>query len=54
MVERGFGDRQLRFFTAEEALVLTPEESHERLAAKLRELGVDPDEVGSSGERSGS
>ncbi|MGF1515366.1 MAG: Uma2 family endonuclease [Elainellaceae cyanobacterium] len=43
---------KLRYFTAEGALVLTPEESaeavrrqNERLVAKLRELGVEPDEI---------
>jgi Uma2 family endonuclease len=39
----GIADRRLRFFTADGALVLTPEESNDRLAAKLRELGVDPE-----------
>jgi Uma2 family endonuclease len=53
----GIADRQLRFFTAEAELVPTPEEAAEaaqtnaliqqqrndRLAAKLRELGVDPE-----------
>jgi Uma2 family endonuclease len=41
----GVHQRQLRFFTADGELVLTPEEANERLAAKLRELGVDPDAV---------
>jgi Uma2 family endonuclease len=48
----GICDRQLRFFTPEGHLIPTPEESaeterqrSEKLAAKLRELGVDPDEV---------
>jgi Uma2 family endonuclease len=46
----GIYQRQLRFFKADGALVLTPEEENEavmqrndRLAAKLRELGVDPE-----------
>ena len=46
----GVRDRQLRFFTADGQLVLTPEEwgdreteRAERLAAKLRELNIDPD-----------
>lgn len=42
----GIYEQQLRFFTASGELVLTPEESHDRLAAKLRELGVDPDALG--------
>ncbi|MBD2327398.1 Uma2 family endonuclease [Alkalinema sp. FACHB-956] len=49
----GVYEQQLRFFTASGELVLTPEESHDRLteshdrlAAKLRELGVDPDALG--------
>ncbi len=33
----------LRWFTLEGALILTPGERAERLAQKLRELGVDPD-----------
>ncbi|MEO0408285.1 MAG: Uma2 family endonuclease, partial [Cyanobacteria bacterium P01_A01_bin.135] len=48
----GVYEGKLRYFTAEGALVLTPEEAaeterqeKERLAAKLRELGVDPDNV---------
>jgi Uma2 family endonuclease len=41
----GVVDRQLRFLTAAGRLVLTPQEANERLAAKLRELGVDPDTV---------
>lgn len=48
----GIYENQLRFFTAEGELVPTPEEAAEAatqrvesLAAKLRELGVDPDEV---------
>ncbi len=46
----GIHQEQLRFFTSEEQLVPTPEEAaeqesqrSERLAAKLRELGIDPD-----------
>lgn len=53
----GVQDQQLRFFTPEGQIVLTPEEiaqaeqrratqaeaRNEQLAAKLRELGVDPD-----------
>lgn len=53
----GIHDRQLRYFTAQGELVPTPQESAlqaeqqrrlaearaERLAAKLREMGVDPD-----------
>ena len=48
----GIHEAQLRFFTTEGQLVPTPEESAEqeqqradRLAAKLRELGVDPSEI---------
>jgi Uma2 family endonuclease len=41
----GLYENQLRFFTPEGRLVPTPEERSEKLAAKLRELGVDPDEV---------
>ncbi|MFZ1025584.1 MAG: Uma2 family endonuclease [Limnoraphis robusta] len=46
----GIHQQQLRFFTPEGVLVPTPEESakterqrNERLAAKLRELNIDPD-----------
>jgi Uma2 family endonuclease len=39
----GVQARTLRFFTVDGELVLTPEEANDRLAAKLRELGVDPD-----------
>lgn len=46
----GVQDQQLRFFTSEGQLVLSPEETAqsaqqkaEKLAAKLRELGIDPD-----------
>ncbi|MEO0408378.1 MAG: Uma2 family endonuclease [Cyanobacteria bacterium P01_A01_bin.135] len=48
----GIHDRQLRFFTADGALLPTPEEAattaqqhKDRLAAKLRELGIDPNEI---------
>jgi Uma2 family endonuclease len=48
----GIHQQQLRFFTAEEALVPTPEEvaqqaiqKADRLAAKLRELNIDPDTI---------
>ena len=48
----GIFQQQLRFFTAEEELVSTPEEvaiqetqKDERLAAKLRELNIDPDTI---------
>lgn len=41
----GVYDSKLRFFTAEGTLVLTPEERNEKLAAKLREMGVNPDEI---------
>lgn len=48
----GIHQQKLRFFTAEGLLVLTPEEvaqeqtqKAEILAAKLRELGVDPDNL---------
>jgi hypothetical protein len=46
----GVQDGKLRFFTLNGQLVPTPEEAaqaaqkrNEKLAAKLRELGVDPD-----------
>ncbi len=46
----GVHEQKLRFFTPESQLVSTPEEAateakirNEKLAAKLRELGVDPD-----------
>ncbi|WP_008309751.1 Uma2 family endonuclease [Leptolyngbya sp. PCC 6406] len=38
----GVHQQQLRFFTADSDLVPSPEERNEKLAAKLRELGVDP------------
>ncbi len=48
----GIHQEQLRFFTAERELVASPEEDaaaerdrNEKLAAKLRELGIDPDTV---------
>ncbi|NEO98298.1 MAG: Uma2 family endonuclease [Symploca sp. SIO2E9] len=41
----GIDQNQLRFFTTEGKLVPTPEETAERLAAKLRELNVDPDSI---------
>jgi Uma2 family endonuclease len=41
----GIHKRELRLFTPEGQLVPTPEEEAERLATKLRELGVDPDSV---------
>ena len=41
----GIHDRMLRFFTPEGQLVLTPEERNAKLAAKLRELGIDPDAI---------
>ncbi|MGD1905699.1 MAG: Uma2 family endonuclease [Leptolyngbyaceae cyanobacterium] len=51
----GIDDQQLRFFTPEGQLVLSPEEvaaevdaerqRSQKLAAKLRELGVDPEEI---------
>ncbi|MEM6518323.1 MAG: Uma2 family endonuclease, partial [Cyanobacteria bacterium P01_C01_bin.70] len=48
----GIHNRQLRFFTADGELIPTPEEAaaderqrNEKLTAKLRELGVDPDAV---------
>jgi hypothetical protein len=48
----GIHQEQLRFFTTEGQLVPTPEEvaeretqRAERLAAKLRELNIDPDTI---------
>jgi len=41
----GVNNQQLRFFTSEGKLVPTPEEVAERLAAKLRELNIDPETV---------
>lgn len=43
----GVYNNQLRFFTPEGRLVPTAEERNEKLAAKLRELGIDPDDIGS-------
>ncbi|ACK74117.1 protein of unknown function DUF820 (plasmid) [Gloeothece citriformis PCC 7424] len=39
----GIYQQQLRYFTAEGKLVLTPEETAEQLAAQLKALGVEPD-----------
>ncbi|WP_239112264.1 Uma2 family endonuclease, partial [Halomicronema sp. CCY15110] len=36
---------QLRFFSTTGQLIETPEERNEKLAAKLRELGVDPEAI---------
>ncbi len=41
----GIEHNQLRFFTPQGKLVLTPEETAERLAQKLQEIGIDPDDV---------
>ncbi|MDK2413320.1 Uma2 family endonuclease, partial [Aphanizomenon sp. PH219] len=41
----GIHEGLLRYFTPEGKLVLTPEETAERLAAKLRELNIDPDTI---------
>ncbi|NER06625.1 MAG: Uma2 family endonuclease [Okeania sp. SIO3C4] len=41
----GIEQEKLRFFTPEEKLVNTPEERAEKLAAKLRELNIDPDTI---------
>jgi Uma2 family endonuclease len=48
----GVVDRRLRFFTVDGQLVLQPEEEamavqakNDRLVAKLRELGVDPEDI---------
>ncbi|MEA5532432.1 Uma2 family endonuclease [Crocosphaera sp. XPORK-15E] len=41
----GLDHDKLRFFTPEEKLVLTPEETAERLAEKLQELGINPDDI---------
>jgi Uma2 family endonuclease len=40
----GIHQSQLRFFTAAGKLVPTPEETAERLAQKLQDLGIDPSE----------
>lgn len=41
----GLYQEKLRFFTPEGKLVNTPEERAEKLAAKLRELNIDPDTI---------
>ncbi len=41
----GIYQEKLRFFTSDGQLVGTPEEDAERLAAKLQELGVNPDDI---------
>ena len=41
----GIDNSQLRFFTTQGKLVSTPKETAERLAQKLRDLGIDPTEV---------
>ncbi|MEA5578387.1 Uma2 family endonuclease [Anabaena sp. UHCC 0451] len=48
----GIHDHKLRYFTNEGLIILTPEEfaeqekqKSERLSAKLRELGIDPDTI---------
>jgi Uma2 family endonuclease len=41
----GIYNNQLRLFTPEGKLIPTPEERNEKLAAKLRELGVDPNDI---------
>ncbi|MBF2057615.1 MAG: Uma2 family endonuclease [Cyanobacterium sp. T60_A2020_053] len=41
----GIYEGKLRYFTEQGKLVLTPEESAEKLAQKLRELGYNPDEI---------
>ncbi|WP_157861298.1 hypothetical protein [Rippkaea orientalis] len=41
----GINNNTLRFFTPEEKLVLTPEETTERLAKKLQYMGIDPSHV---------
>jgi Uma2 family endonuclease len=41
----GIDDDRLRFFTDEGKLVLNPEERNQKLANRLRQLGVNPDEV---------
>jgi Uma2 family endonuclease len=41
----GIHHNQLRFFTSKGQLVPTPEEVAERLAAKLRELNIDPETI---------
>jgi Uma2 family endonuclease len=41
----GIRESKLRFFTAEGNLVLSPEEAASRMAAKLKELSVDPESL---------
>lgn len=41
----GISNQQLRYFTSEGELVPTPDEVADRLAARLRELGLSPDEI---------
>ena len=41
----GIKNQQLRFFTPEEKLVLTPEETAELLSKKLEDMGINPDEL---------
>jgi Uma2 family endonuclease len=41
----GIYEGLLRYFTTEGKLVPTPEEQAEKLAAKLRELNIDPDSI---------
>ncbi|NEO29732.1 MAG: Uma2 family endonuclease [Symploca sp. SIO3C6] len=41
----GIDQKQLRFFTTEGKLIPTPEETAEKLAAKLRELNINPDTI---------
>jgi Uma2 family endonuclease len=41
----GIDRSQLRFFTPAGKLVPTPEEAAERMAQKLREIGIDPSEI---------
>lgn len=41
----GIHEGLLRYFTQEGKLVPTPEEQAEKLAAKLRELNIDPDSI---------
>jgi hypothetical protein len=41
----GIYEGLLRYFTPEGKLVFTAEETAERLAAKLRELNIDPETI---------
>jgi Uma2 family endonuclease len=41
----GVQNGQLRYFTADEKLVPTTDEAANRLAERLRSLGIDPDEI---------